>query len=84
MSVKARAAALLFPLAMLAAAPAPAAEDPALLKDLTAVLMLLGMPCGEVVSARRQADNDHVALCENGNRYRVFVNPEGRAVALRQ
>ena len=81
MSVKARAAALLFPLAMLAAAPAPAAEDPALLKDLTAVLMLLAMPCGEVVSAKRQADNDHIATCKDGNRYRVFVNAEGRAAA---
>ena len=81
MSVKARAAALLFPLAMLAAAPAPAAEDPALLKDLTAVLMLLAMPCGEVVSAKRKADNDHIATCKDGNRYRVFVNAEGRAAA---
>ena len=81
MSIHARASALLFALAMLVAAPAPAAEDPALLKDLTAVLMLLGMPCGEVVSAKRQADNDHIATCKDGNRYRVFVNAEGRAAA---
>ncbi len=81
MSIKARAAALLFPFAMLAAAPVPAADDPALLKDLTAVLMLLAMPCGEVVSAKRQGDNDHIAICKDGNRYRVFVNAEGRATA---
>jgi hypothetical protein len=80
-SIKVRAAALLFPFAMLAAAPAPAADDPALLKDLTAVLMLLAMPCGEVVSAKRQGDNDHIATCKDGNRYRVFVNAEGRASA---
>jgi hypothetical protein len=80
-SINVRASALLFALAMVVAAPAPAAEDPALLKDLTAVLMLLGMPCGEVVSAKRQADNDHIATCKDGSRYRVFVNAEGRATA---
>jgi len=80
-SIKARAAALLFAFATLVAAPAPAVDDPALLKDLTAVLMLLAMPCGEVVSAKRQGDNDHIASCKDGNRYRVFVNAEGRATA---
>ena len=79
-----RALALIILLAALIAVPSPAAEDTALLQDLSSVIMLLGMPCDRVVSARRQADNDHVALCENGNRYRVFVNAEGRAVALRQ
>jgi hypothetical protein len=42
------------------------------------------MPCGQVVSAKRQADNDHIATCKDGNRYRVFVNAEGRAVAQKQ
>jgi hypothetical protein len=42
------------------------------------------MPCGQVVSAKRQADNDHIASCENGNRYRVFVSAEGRAVAQKR
>jgi hypothetical protein len=46
--------------------------------------MLLGMPCGQVVAAERRAENDHIASCKNGNRYRVFVNPEGRAVAQKQ
>jgi hypothetical protein len=81
---RARASALLFSLAALFAGPAPAAEDVTLLKDLTSVIMLLGMPCDRVVSARRQADNDHIASCENGNRYRVFVNAEGRVVAQTQ
>jgi len=80
----ARASALILSLAALLAGPSPAAEDAALLKDLTSVIMLLGMPCGQVVSAKRQADNDHIASCENGNRYRVFVNAEGRAVAQKQ
>ena len=84
MITAARASALIFPLAVLFAGPAPAAEDVTLLKDLTSVIMLLGLPCGQVVSAKRQADNDHIAICENGNRYRVFVNTEGRVVAQKQ
>ncbi len=84
MITRARASALIFPLATLLAGPSPAAEDAALLKDLTSVILLLGMPCGEVVSAKRQADNDHIASCKNGNRYRVFVNAEGRVVAQKQ
>jgi hypothetical protein len=80
----ARASALILALAALFAGPSPAAEDAALLKDLTSVIMLLGLPCGPVVSAKRQADNDYIASCKDGNRYRVFVNAEGRAVAQKQ
>jgi hypothetical protein len=58
-----------------------AAEDPALLKDLTAVIRLLDLRCDRVVSARREADNSHIASCKDGRRYRIFVSPEGRVVA---
>ena len=75
---------LMFSLAALVAGPSPAAEGVTLLKDLTSVFMLLGAPCGQVVSAKQQADNDHIASCKNGNRYRVFVNADGRAVAQKQ
>ena len=81
---RSRASALIFSLASLFAAASPAAEDVTLLKDLTSVIILLGMPCGQVVSAQRQADNDHIASCQDGNRYRVYVNAEGRAVAQKQ
>jgi len=70
-------------LAALFSGPAPAAESAALLSDLTSALMVLGLPCGPVVNATRQAENDHIATCKNGNRYRIFVNPEGRVVAQR-
>ena len=56
----------------------------ALLQDLTSAITLLGLPCGQVVSATRQADNDHIASCKDGNRYRVFVSEEGRTVAQKQ
>jgi hypothetical protein len=81
MITPARAAALLFPLIVLFAGPVPAAEGTPLAKDLTAVIALLGVPCGEVVSVTRLAENDHLATCSNGIRYRVFVNPQGRVVA---
>lgn len=63
---------------------AQAAENVALLKDLTSTLAVLGLPCGPVIAAVRQGENDHVATCKDGNRYRVFINPQGRVVALKQ
>jgi hypothetical protein len=83
-NTSARASALLLALAALIAQPASAAEDAALLKDLTSVIALLGLPCGKVVSARRQGDNEHIAVCSNGMRYRVYVNAQGRVVAQKQ
>jgi len=71
-------------LAVIGVVPARAADDATLRKDLTSVIALLGLPCGEVVSATRLKDNDHVATCKDGNRYRVFVNAEGRVVAQKQ
>lgn len=71
-------------LTMCCALSSRAAEDVALLKDLTAVIALLGLPCGEVVGATRLNDNDHIATCRDGNRYRVFINAEGRVVAQKQ
>ena len=61
--------------------PSTAAENTSLLKDLTAVITLLGLPCTQVISATRLSDNDHIASCRDGNRYRVFINAEGRVVA---
>jgi hypothetical protein len=71
-------------LSILCARAAIAADDPGLLKDLTSVIALLGLPCGQVVAATTLGDNDHVATCENGTRYRVFINAEGRVVAQKQ
>ena len=75
---------LIFAISAFLVGNARAAEDAALLKDLTAVIALLGLPCGQVVSATRLKDNDHVATCKDGTRYRVFVNAEGRVVAQKQ
>lgn len=61
-----------------------ASDDVSITKDMTAVIALLGLPCGNVVSVVKKGDNDHIASCENGNRYRVFLNSEGRVVAEKQ
>ena len=61
-----------------------AAADPAELKDLTSVVALLGVPCGQVVDATRIKDNDHNVTCSDGNRYHVYVNAQGRVVADKQ
>ena len=66
------------------AAPSLAADDAATRKDLTAVIALQGLPCGEVVSVKTQGDNDHVVTCKDKNRYHVFLNSTGRVVVEKQ
>lgn len=60
---------------------ATAADNGALAKDLTATISLLGLPCGKVVKVVTQGNRDHLATCSNGNRYRVYVNAQGRVTA---
>ena len=43
------------------------------------MIALQGKPCGEVVSYVVKGDNDFVATCKDGNRYRVHVK-DGRVV----
>ena len=71
---------LIVVLTMFFAGVSHAADDVSITKDLTAVIALLGLPCGKVVSAVKKGDNDHIASCENGSRYRIFLNSEGRVV----
>lgn len=71
-------------LCALFAGQAQAAESATLLKDLTSAVSVLGLPCGPVVSAARQGENDHIVTCKDGNRYRVQINSQGRVVAQKQ
>jgi hypothetical protein len=71
-------------LTALVAAPALAADDATVKKDLTSAIALQGLPCGEVVNVAKQGDNDYVASCQDGNRYHVFVNAQGRVVVQKQ
>jgi len=65
---------------LLIVTPVLGAEAPAFGNDLKATIALQGMPCDEVIQAKRNGDSDYVATCKDGNRYHVFVNPQGRVV----
>lgn len=82
MSKRVKAWTLVVALPVFLGGPCFAADD--LAKDLTATIALLGLPCGQVVSAQRLKDNDYIATCKDKNRYRVFVNADGRVVAQKQ
>lgn len=71
--------ALLLFLALIAGPPP--AQDPALFRDLGYTIMAQGLPCGRVVSAREHGDSGHLALCADGNRYRISVDAQGEGVA---
>jgi len=69
----------LFMLALFAV-PSFAQDEEALKKDLTAVIALQGLPCGEVVAVEEQAQSDYAVSCKDGNMYRVYLNAAGRVV----
>ena len=73
---------LVVAMSALLSGPSFAADE--LAKDLTSTIALLGLPCGQVVSATRLKDNDYMATCKDKNRYHVFVNAQGRVVAEKQ
>ena len=56
------------------------AADASFAKDLKATIALQGMPCDRVVNSKRNGDSDYVASCQDGNRYHVYVNPQGRVI----
>ena len=61
-----------------AALPARAAES--IGKDLKATIALQGLACDAIVKTQRNGDSDYTAVCKDGNRYHVFVDPQGRVV----
>jgi hypothetical protein len=52
-------------------------------QDLAATIALHGMPCDKVVDSKRNGDSDYTATCQDGNRYHVFVDAQGRVVVQR-
>ena len=60
--------------------PSLAADAVSIKTDLFTVITLQGLPCGEVVSVTTKAENDHMASCKDGNRYHIYLNPQGRVV----
>lgn len=70
--------------AALLAVPSFLDDDEALKRDLTAVIALHGLPCGQVVAVKVLAENDYAASCKDRNKYRVYLNAEGRVVVEKQ
>ncbi len=70
--------------ATLLAAQAPDEEEEKLKKDLTAVIALHGLPCGEVVAVKVLAESDYAASCKDGNKYHVYLNANGRVIVEKQ
>jgi hypothetical protein len=62
------------------AVPSFAADDEAVKKDLTAVIALHGLPCGQVIAVVEQAAADYAASCMDGHKYRVYMNADGRVI----
>ena len=75
-----RTAAQSFVVLALFAVPSFAQDEEALKKDLTAVIALQGLPCGQVVAAAEQAETDYAVSCADGHLYRVYLNAAGRVV----
>jgi len=66
--------------AVFGGAPLLAADDASLGKDIKATIALQGLPCDQLIETKRNADSDYTATCKDGNRYHIFVNPQGRVV----
>jgi hypothetical protein len=55
---------------------APPHRD-AVMNDLFAVITLNGQHCEQVIDYEVIKDMDYVAICKNGQRYRIDVTPQG-------
>ena len=64
---------------LLSSAIARAAE-PGIGADLKATIALQGQPCNEIAQVQRNGDSDYTATCKDGNRYHVYIDPQGRVV----
>ena len=62
------------------AVPSFGQDDEALKRDLTAVIAIQKLPCGQVAAVEEQAETDLTVSCTDGNMYRVYLNARGRVV----
>ena len=63
------------------AAPALAAPDPQLSKELLAVITSHEFTCGKIVQIDTQADRDYLVECQNGNSYEINADAQGKLAA---
>jgi len=62
------------------AVPSVVQDEDAPKRDLTAVILLQGLPCGQVVAVEEKAESDYAVSCKDGHLYRVYLNAAGRVV----
>lgn len=66
---------------ILQAASAPLrADDATFGNDLMATIALQGKRCDKLIKVKRNGDSDYSVVCQDGNRYHIFVNTEGRVM----
>jgi hypothetical protein len=68
-------------IAALHAAPARAADDAALSKELTAVIDTKHLPCGKIAHVSTQSDRDYLVSCKDGSNYEINADSQGQLVA---
>lgn len=64
--------------------PLQAQDDARVSKDLATVIALQGQPCGGVTEFSRLGENDYLATCKSGDRYRVFTDESERVIVKKQ
>lgn len=64
--------------------PAFGAQNVDVKRDLFAVITLKGHPCGEVVSVKKLGENDYIASCRSGDRYRVHLGAKDKVLVEKQ
>jgi hypothetical protein len=64
-----------------ALAIAGTAEDPGVLKELTAVIVGQQLSCGKVVHFDTQGERDYLVHCQDGSIYQVSAGPQGQLFA---
>jgi hypothetical protein len=67
-------------LGWLAASPFAGGAEPSIGTDLRATIALQGLPCDQIAQVQRNGDSDYTATCKDGNRYHVYIDPQGRVV----
>ncbi len=75
-----RALALSFAVAVAGGGTTVNATPDSVREDLREAILFEGHACAEVVEADDQATADYVAVCRDGQRYRLHVTPGGRLV----
>ena len=62
-------------------AAAPAADDPALNKELLGVLGAQNLPCGKITNVSKQAERDYLVACQDKSNYQILADSQGKLVA---